>query len=61
MIPSEKELLEFIKKRELVNISTIAKEFNIYNMAASELVNDLEKKKLIRVVKFSGSKVVKIK
>ncbi len=58
MIPNEKELLDFVKKRDLVNISMIAREFDIKNMTASDLVNDLEKKKLIKVVKFGGSKVI---
>jgi len=58
LIPSEKELLEFIRKKDLVNLSMIARFFDIKNTTVSDLVNDLEKRKLVKVRKFGGSKVV---
>ena len=61
MIPNEKELVSFIKRREFVNLSMIASYFNIKNMTASDLVNDLVKKKLVEVKKFGGSKLIRVK
>jgi Mn-dependent DtxR family transcriptional regulator len=61
MIPSEKELLDFIKKRDLVNFSSIARFYEIQNMTVSDLIKDLEKKKLVIVKKMGGSKIVRIK
>ena len=61
MIPSEKELLEFIRKRDLINFSSIAKHFAIKNATVSDLVLPLQKKKLIEVKKLGGSKVVRLK
>ncbi len=58
MIPTEKELLEFLKKNDLVNLTAIAKHFDIKNATVPDLVKPLEKKKLIEVRKFGGSKVV---
>ena len=62
MIPSEKEILDFIKKREnLVNLSMIANFYNIKNSTASDLVDDLVRKKLVEVKKLGGSKIVRVK
>ncbi|HLC73114.1 MAG TPA: helix-turn-helix domain-containing protein [Candidatus Nanoarchaeia archaeon] len=61
MIPSENELLEFISKKELVNLSMIAKFFNIKNATASDLVKDLVSKKLVEVKQIGGSKIVVLK
>ena len=61
MIPTEKELIEFIKRRDLVNFSLIAKHFEINNATVSDLVDALVKKKLVTVTIFSGSKVVRLK
>ena len=61
MIPSEKELLEFVRIRDLVNFSLIAKHFNIKNATVSDLVLPLEKKKLIEIKKLGGSKVVRLR
>jgi Mn-dependent DtxR family transcriptional regulator len=61
MIPSEKELLDFIKKRDLVNFSSIARFYEIQNMTVSDLIKDLEKNKLVIVKKMGGSKIVRIK
>ncbi len=61
MIPDDKELLDFIKKRDLVNFSTIAKYYNIQNMTVSDLMKDLEKKKLVVIKKLGGSKIVRIR
>ena len=61
MIPSEKELIEFIEKRELVNLTMIAKFFDIQNATASDLINDLASKKLVEIKKIGGSKIVLLK
>ncbi|MDP3917342.1 MAG: FeoC-like transcriptional regulator [Nanoarchaeota archaeon] len=61
MFPSEKELIDFIKKREFVNFSMIARHFDIKNAAVSDFVALLEKKKVLRVKKMGGSKFVLLK
>lgn len=61
MIPTEKELSEFIRKHDLVNYSLIAKHFKIKNSTVSDLIDLLEKKKLVEVKKLGGSKIVRIK
>lgn len=62
MIPTEKELIEFIKKRDnLVNFSLIAKFYEIKNTTVSDIVADLEKKKIVKVRKLGGSKIVIVK
>ena len=61
MIPNETELLDFIKKRDLINFSTIAKFYEIQNMTVSDLIKDLEKKKLVLVKKLGGSKIVRLR
>ncbi|HLC72989.1 MAG TPA: hypothetical protein VJH37_05400 [Candidatus Nanoarchaeia archaeon] len=58
MIPAEKELLEFLRKRDLVNLTAIAKHFNIKNATVPDLLKPLEKRKLVEIRKFGGSKVV---
>ncbi|MBI2670409.1 hypothetical protein HYX18_00295 [Candidatus Woesearchaeota archaeon] len=61
MIPKEEELLKFIEKHDnLVNISMIASFFNIKNATASDLVNDIAKKKLIEIKKLGGSKIIRV-
>ena len=61
MIPDKKELLAFIEKREFVNLSIIAKYFDIKNTTASDLVNDLVKRDLVIIQKVSGAKMVRLK
>ena len=61
MIPSERELVEFVKKRDLVNFSLIAKFFDIKNSTVSDLIFSLEKKKLVEIKKLGGSKIVRVK
>ncbi len=62
MIPTEKELIEFIKKRDnLVNFSLIAKFYCIKNTTVSDIIADLERKKIVRVRKLGGSKIVMAK
>ena len=58
MFPSEEELLAFIKKKELVNFSMIAKAFNLRNSTVTDLMEALKAKKKVKIVKFGGSKVV---
>ncbi len=60
-IPKEEELIMFIKNREFVNISTIAKFFNIYHATASDFVEYLKDKKLIDVKKIGVNKIVSLK
>ncbi|MBS3141271.1 MarR family transcriptional regulator [Candidatus Woesearchaeota archaeon] len=61
MVPTQQELLDFLKKRDLVNFSIIAKFFEINNSTVSDLIADLEKKKLVEVKKLGGSKIVRVK
>ena len=61
MIPSEQELIGFIEKKELVNLSMIAKFYNIKNATASDLVSDLVKKNLVEIKQIGGSKIVLLK
>tara|TARA_Y100000310_G_scaffold343156_1_gene449476 strand:- start:745 stop:930 length:186 start_codon:yes stop_codon:yes gene_type:complete len=61
VIPTEKELINFIKRRDLVNFSLIAKHFNIKNTTVSDLISSLEKKKVLTVKKLGGSKIVRLK
>lgn len=61
MIPTEKELIEFIKARDLVNFSLIARHFDIKNATVSDLIAALEKKKLVEVKQLGGSKVVRLR
>ena len=58
MIPTEKELMDFLRKRDLVNLTAIARQFDIKNATVPDLLKPLEKKKLVEVRKFGGSKVV---
>jgi len=61
VIPTEKELLEFIKRRDLVNFSIIAKHFDIKNSTVSDLIRVLIKKKLVVVKRLGGSKIVRLR
>jgi len=61
MIPADKELLEFIKRRDFVNFSTIAKFYDINNATVSDIIDSLIHKKLVIVKKLGGSKVVRLK
>ena len=62
MIPTEKELISFVEKREnLVNLTMIAQFFDIKNSTASDIVNHLVKKKLLEIKKLGGSKIVRVK
>ena len=61
MIPSEDELLGFLKKNDLANYSVIAKHFKIKNTTVSDLIDHLLSKHLIEVKKVGGSKIARIK
>lgn len=61
MIPTDKELLEFIRKNDIVNYTLIARHFKIKNTTVSDLIDGLEKKRLLEVRKLGGSKIVRIK
>ena len=61
MIPNQKEILDFIRHHDIINFSMIARHFDIQNMTVSDLIKDLEKKKLVIVKQLGGSKVVRIK
>lgn len=58
MIPTEKELVDFLKKHDLINLTAIAKHFNIKNATVPDLLKPLERKRIVEVRKFGGSKVV---
>ncbi|MEK6834892.1 MAG: endonuclease NucS domain-containing protein [Nanoarchaeota archaeon] len=57
-IPSKEELVTFIKSKKFVNLSMIARFFNIYNNTALDLVNDLKERNLAHIKKFGGSKII---
>lgn len=59
--PEREELITFIKKKKFVNLSMIARKFDIYNMAASKIINNLEKEGIVTTKIFGGSKVVLLK
>jgi len=61
VIPTEKELLDFIKRRDLVNFSIIAKYFDIKNSTVSDIIKVLVKKKIVLVKKLGGSKIVRLR
>ncbi len=61
MIPSERELIDFISKKDLVNFSLIAKHFNIKNTTVSDIIESLEKRKLVEVKQLGGSKIVRVR
>jgi len=61
VVPTEEQLIKFIKSKEYVNFSLIAKHFNIKNPTVSDLIKDLEEKNLVEVNSFGGSKFVKVK
>jgi len=61
MIPTEKELMDFIRKRDIVNYSTIAKFYDINNATVSDLIKDLINKKLVIIKQSGGSKIIRIK
>ena len=61
MIPSEQELIKFLKRNELVNFSTIARHFDIQNATVSDIVFALERKKVLEVKKIGGSKIVRLR
>ncbi|MEK6841362.1 MAG: hypothetical protein AABX45_02095, partial [Nanoarchaeota archaeon] len=61
MIPTEEELIKFIKSKKFVNFSLIAKHFNIKNTTVSDILKDLEEKNLIDIIGAGGSKMVQVK
>ncbi|MEK6862592.1 MAG: hypothetical protein AABW57_00300, partial [Nanoarchaeota archaeon] len=61
MIPTEEELIKFIKSKKFVNFSLIAKHFNIKNTTVSDILKDLEEKNLIDIINAGGSKMVQVK
>jgi len=61
MIPTEKELIYFIKKRDIVNYSNVAKYYEINNATVSDLIKDLIKKKLVTIKQSGGSKIIRLK
>jgi predicted ArsR family transcriptional regulator len=58
MIPTEKELLNFLKKHDLVNLTAIARHFDLKNATIPDLLKPLEKRRIVEVRRFGGSKVV---
>jgi len=61
MIPTEEELIDFIKRREFVNFSIIARYYEINNATVSDLVDMLVRKKKAIVKKIGGSNWIKLK
>jgi len=60
-VPSTEELITFIKDKKFVNLSMIAKFFNINNITASDLANDLVERKLARIKILGANKLVVLK
>jgi len=60
-MPSKEELITFIKSKNFVNLSMIARFFNIYNSTALDLVNDLKAQNIVHIKKLGGSKMVVLK
>lgn len=60
MIPTEKELLDFIGRQDIVNFSLIARHYKLKNATVSDIIKDIERKKLIEVKKIGGSKIVRL-
>ncbi len=58
--PTEEELVQFIKKKDFVNFTMIAKQFNIQKVTVSDIIASLVQKKLVKVKKIGGSKMVVI-
>ena len=61
MIPTEKELVDFIRRHDLVNFSMIARFFDIKNATVTDLIKSLEKKRLLQIIKLGGSKIVRLR
>ncbi|MEK6907309.1 MAG: hypothetical protein AABW45_02170 [Nanoarchaeota archaeon] len=61
MIPKEEELIKFIKSKNLVNFSSIARHFKIKNTTVSDLIQDLEHNNLVEVQALGGSKIVRVR
>lgn len=61
MIPTEKELVDFIRRRDLVNFSMIARFFDIKNATVTDIIKVLEKKRFVQIIKLGGSKIVRLK
>jgi len=61
LFPTEKELIAFIKKKNLVNLTMIAKHFDVSIIGVSDLIASLEKKKALQVKKMGGQKLVSLK
>jgi len=61
LIPTEKELILFIKRKGIVNFSIIARYFEIQNATTSDLIASLKAKGKVSVKKLGGSKIVQVK
>lgn len=58
MLPSETELLAYIKKEKLVNYTKIARRFKISNQTVPDLLQPLLNKKKIRIKKVGSYRFV---
>jgi Mn-dependent DtxR family transcriptional regulator len=61
LIPSEEELLLFIKRKGIVNFSMIARQFEIQNATVSDLIASVKAKGRVNVKQLGGSKIVQLK
>jgi len=61
MVPNEKELVLFIKRKGLVNFSMIARHFEIQNATVSDLIATLKVRGKVNVKQLGGSKIVQVK
>ena len=58
MLPTEKELLSYIKKEKLVNYTKIAKKFKVSNQTVPDLLKHLLENRKIRIKKIGAYKFV---
>ena len=60
MLPTEAELLSYIKREKLVNYTKIAKRFKISNQTVPDILQPLLKNKEIRIKKVGSYKFVEV-
>lgn len=57
----KERVINFIKKKELVNQNMIARHLKIYPYVAKKLINDLNEENLIKLAHYGGNKIVTLK
>ena len=54
-------LMNFVKRRDFVNLSMIARFFKVKNSTASDIVKDLSDQNLVVIKNIGGNKFVTLK